>query len=237
MKAELSRERRAAVHAALGDPVRLSIVDMLALTDASPSELGGDLGMPSNLLAHHLGVLQDAGVIIRGKSEADRRRAYVQLSPDVLGFVTAAAPRDVPRVVFVCTQNSARSQLAAVLWASRADVPVASAGTRPAPHVHPRAVAVARRHGLELRHARTAHVRDVVRPDDLVVAVCDRAYEELSGDGSVQLHWSIPDPARSSTADAFERAFNSLDERINRLAGALGNQQLATEGTSWPSPT
>ncbi len=209
------------MHAALGDPARLAIVDALALTDASPSELGCALGMPSNLLAHHLGVLQDAGVIVRGRSEADRRRTYVQLSPDVLGFAAAPWPTDVPRVVFICTQNSARSQLAAVLWASRAGVPVASAGTKPAPRVHPHAVAVARRHGLELRRARTAHVRDVVRPDDLVVAVCDHAYEELSGNGLPQLHWSIPDPARSASVDAFEHAFDSLDERVRRLATTL----------------
>src|ERR671919_408462 len=218
MSAELSRDRRVAIHAALGDPARLAIVDTLALTDASPSELGRVLDMPSNLLAHHLGVLQDAGVIVRGRSEADKRRTYVQLSPGALGFAAAPWPQDVPRVVFVCTQNSARSQLAAALWASRAGVPAASAGTRPALHVHSRAVAVARRHGLELRRARTAHVRDVLRPDDLVVAVCDHAYEELAGDGAPQLHLSIPDPARSRAADAFDRAFDSLNDRVERLA-------------------
>jgi protein-tyrosine-phosphatase len=179
--------------------------------------------VPSNLLAHHLGVLADAGVIIRSRSEADRRRTYVQLSLDVFDFAAPPWARHVPRVVFVCTQNSARSQLAAARWASRAGLPVASAGTRPAPRVNPKAVAVARRHGLELRRARTAHVRDVVRADDLVVAVCDRAYEELAGDGVPQLHWSIPDPALSTATDAFERAFDSLNDRIDRLAGVLAS--------------
>jgi protein-tyrosine-phosphatase len=227
MNAEPTRERRAAVHAALGEPARLAIADMLALTDASPSEIGRALDMPSNLLAHHLGVLQDAGVIVRGRSEADRRRTYVRLSPDVVDFAAALWPQDVPRVVFVCTQNSARSQLAAALWASRAGLPVASAGTRPASHVHPRAVALARRHGLELRRAKPAHVSDVVRPDDLVVAVCDHAYEELAGDSSVLLHWSIPDPARSTAEDAFDVAFDTLSDRVGRLAGVLTspNQQ------------
>jgi protein-tyrosine-phosphatase len=225
MGVEQSRGRRAAIHAALGDPARLALVDTLALTDASPSELGRALGMPSNLLAHHLGVLADAGVIIRSRSEADRRRTYVQLSSDGFGMAAPHWPQIVPRVVFVCTQNSARSQLAAALWASRAGVPVASAGTRPAPHLNPRAVAVARRHGLELRRATTAHVRDVVRAADLVVAVCDHAYEELAGDGVPHLHWSIPDPALSTATDAFERAFDSLNDRIDRLAGVLAGNQ------------
>jgi protein-tyrosine-phosphatase len=216
------------MHAALGEPGRLAIVDALFLTDVSPSELGRALGMPSNLLAHHLGVLEDAGVIVRGRSEADRRRTYVQLSPDALGFVATPPPQKVRRVVFVCTQNSARSQLAAALWASRAVLPVASAGTRPAPRVHPRAVSAARRHGLELRRARTAHVRDVVRPGDFVVAVCDHAYEELADSGA-QLHWSIADPARSRTDDAFERAFDALDERVDRLAGALESPDHSME--------
>lgn len=223
MNAEQSLQRRAAVHAALGDPARLAIVDTLAFTDASPSELGRTLNMPSNLLAHHLGVLADAGVITRSRSEADRRRTYVQLSPDAFDFAATPWQQRVPRVVFVCTQNSARSQLAAALWTSRAGLPAASAGTRPAPRVNPKAVAVARRHGLELRRAKTAHVRDVVRADDLVVAVCDHAYEELAGDGVPQLHWSIPDPVLSAATDAYERAFDSLNDRIDRLAGVLAS--------------
>jgi protein-tyrosine-phosphatase len=209
------------MHAALGEPGRLAIVDALALTDASPSELGRVLGMPSNLLAHHLGVLESAGIIVRGRSEADRRRTYVQLSPDAFGFAAPPTPQHVPRVVFVCTQNSARSQLATALWTGRAVLPAASAGTRPAPSVHPRAVSTARRHGLELRRAATAHVRDVVRPGDLVVAVCDHAYEELAGDDAPQLHWSVPDPARSGSTAAFDQTFDILSDRVGRLAGAL----------------
>lgn len=225
MKVELTRERRAAVHAALGDPARLAIVDALALTDASPSELGDALGMPSNLLAHHLGVLQQAGVIVRGRSEADRRRTYVGLTAEALRFALPPAVPDLRRVVFVCTQNSARSPLAAALWASRSDLPAASAGTRPAPHVHREAVAAAQRHGLDLRDARTAHVRDVLRPDDLVVAVCDKAYEEMAGRGAAQLHWSVPDPAHRNSAGAFDRALDSLDERVERLVTTIQKEK------------
>jgi DNA-binding transcriptional ArsR family regulator len=64
-------KRLAAVHAALGDPSRLQIVNTLTAGDASPSELSTRLGMPSNLLAHHLKVLQSAGLIVRQQSEGE----------------------------------------------------------------------------------------------------------------------------------------------------------------------
>ena len=52
---------RAAIHAALGDAHRLAIVEALRLSDRAPSELGVALGVPSNLLAHHVDVLEGAG--------------------------------------------------------------------------------------------------------------------------------------------------------------------------------
>ena len=79
-----SLQARARVHAALGDPARLAIVDALTLGDASPGEIGADLGMPTNLVAHHLKVLQEAGLIVRTRSEGDRRRTYLRLEPQVL---------------------------------------------------------------------------------------------------------------------------------------------------------
>ena len=72
---------RAAVHAALADPARLLITDALAEGDASPSELAALLEMPSNLLTHHLGVLEQAGLVSRRRSEGDRRRTYLRLVP------------------------------------------------------------------------------------------------------------------------------------------------------------
>lgn len=123
-------------------------------------------------------------------------------------------------MVFVCTHNSARSQLASALWARRSRLPVASAGTHPAHRVHRRAVAVARMNGLALDDARTADVVEVVRPDDLVVAVCDNAYEELGS----PVHWSVPDPVRVDTAAAFERAYEDIERRVDRLAAALDSQ-------------
>lgn len=220
MSIEVNREARAALHAALGDPARLAIADELSVGDASPSELARRFQLPSNLLAHHLRVLESAGVVTRSRSEADRRRTYVHLAAAAFPLVVPRVPAVVERVVFVCTHNSARSQLAAALWADRAATPVACAGTQPAARVHPHAVAVARRRGVPLRDPRTAHVRDVLRPDDLVVAVCDRAYEEM-GARPTQLHWSVPDPARGDDPGAFDGVFTALDEWVDRLAGAI----------------
>src|SRR2546430_987935 len=120
MKTEASAElaARARVHAALGEPARLAIVDALALGDASPGEIGTALGLPTNLLAHHLNVLTEAGIIERSRSEGDRRRSYLRLRPQALATLTPAhlqPVEPVARVVFVCTHNSARSQLAAAL--------------------------------------------------------------------------------------------------------------------------
>src|SRR5918996_2361968 len=79
MNVEVNLATRAGVHAALGEPSRLAIVDRLALGDVSPGELAETSGMPTNLLAHHLRVLEQAGVVRRVRSEGDHRRVYVQL--------------------------------------------------------------------------------------------------------------------------------------------------------------
>ncbi|WP_173083125.1 arsenate reductase/protein-tyrosine-phosphatase family protein [Phytohabitans rumicis] len=221
MNADESLMVRARVHAALGDPARLAIVDTLTLGDASPGEVGAALGMPTNLVAHHLKVLQEAGLVVRTRSEGDRRRTYLRLIPETLAVI-AAPPLDPPaRVVFVCTHNSARSQLAAALWQRRSPIPAASAGTQPAKRVHPRAVRVARAHGLHLDPSRTAHVSDVVRGDDLVIAVCDNAHEHLPASVRPRLHWSVPDPAPADTDAAFEAAYRDIADRIDRLAPSL----------------
>jgi protein-tyrosine-phosphatase len=213
--------RRARIHAALGDPARLAIVDALGLGDASPGEIAEALGMPSNLVAHHVKVLQGAGLIERTRSEGDRRRTYLRLQPDTLAALAPPPLDGAGRVVFVCTHNSARSQLAAALWQQRTGHRAASAGTKPAARVHPRAVTVAHRHGLRLDPAATAHVSDVVHDGDLVIAVCDNAHEDLSGPVRPRLHWSVRDPVRVGTDDAFEAAYSDLAGRIDRLAPAL----------------
>src|SRR4051812_20218709 len=158
-----TREQRARIHAALGDPARLAIVDTLVAGDAAPGELGAALDLPTNLVAHHLKVLEDAGLVVRTRSEGDRRRTYVRLEPDALAAIATPALIDAKRVVFVCTQNSARSQLAAAIWSRRSHVPAVSAGTEPAERVHPRAMKVARRHGLDPSGWHTSQLREVAK--------------------------------------------------------------------------
>lgn len=210
---------RAAVHAALGDPARLQIVDTLSLGDATPSELAVMLDMPSNLLAHHLRVLDGVGLTSRTRSEGDRRRSYLHLVPGTLATLNSGALRWVSRVLFVCTANSARSQLAAALWRRASAVPVASAGTHPARRIDAGAVATARRHALPLRARRPRALNDVARQDDFVITVCDNAHEELGpGPG---LHWSIPDPVRIGTDHAYDAAFDELTRRVSDLAPRL----------------
>lgn len=221
MKAEQSLAARARVHAALGDPARLAIVDSLVTGDLSPGEIAAQLSLPSNLVAHHAKVLEAAGVIDRARSEGDRRRTYLRLRPHILANLTPPRLRPAKRVVFVCTKNSARSQLAAALWAQRSEVRVASAGTHPAAQVHPRAVRAARRHGLSLDPSKTAHIDVVVQRGDLVVAVCDQAHEALPGKGNHRLHWSVPDPVPADDDRDFEIAFEDIADRIDRLIPAL----------------
>lgn len=210
---------RAKAYAALGDESRLAIVELLAHGDLAPSELGTELGLPTNLMAHHLQLLEAAGLIARRRSEGDGRRSYVQRTAacDRLLGAGPSLPRP-QRVAFVCAQNSARSQLAEAYWRRISDIPVVSAGMHPAARVHPRALSIGRRHGLDLATARPKLATDVLDGEELVIAVCDRAYEEL---GTRPLHWSVPDPARADSDAAFERAFTDLTARVDQLAAHL----------------
>jgi ArsR family transcriptional regulator, arsenate/arsenite/antimonite-responsive transcriptional repressor / arsenate reductase (thioredoxin) len=219
MDTELALEWRAAVHRALGDPHRLLIVDALRLSDRSPSELAARTGLGTNLVAFHLGVLEDAEVVERAASEGDARRRYVHLHRDVL---TALTPRPVlvaDDVVFVCTANSARSQLAAALWRRRTGLPARSAGSAPARAVHPLAVATAADDGLDLSAAVPRGYGQLGAPPDLVVSVCDRAREGGLPFDVPALHWSVPDPVPGDRA-AFGAAYRELAARVDVLAAS-----------------
>ncbi|HEV7206426.1 MAG TPA: helix-turn-helix domain-containing protein [Jatrophihabitans sp.] len=228
MNIEVNEElrRRAVLHAALSDPARLAIADTLALGDASPSELQEALGMPSNLLAHHLKVLESAGLLTRHRSEADRRRTYLRLASTPLLSLSPAPRRQVGRVVFVCTRASARSQLARALWRRASRIPAVAAGTHPAGRVSTGAVETAHRHGLPLTRVRPQHLDDVrggpgARGGDLVITVCDHAREELGA--LPDLHWSIPDPVPADTPAAFDAALEELSRRVADLAPRLAS--------------
>ncbi len=211
--------RRAAMHAALADPARLLITDTLSESDASPSELGALLGMPSNLLAHHLRVLADAGIITRRRSEGDHRRSYLRLVPGALGSLAGTPQRAARRVLFVCTANSARSHLAAALWRQASQVPATSAGTRPAAAIDPGAVDAARRRQLPLPRLRPRPIDGTRQDGDLVITVCDLAHEELGP--LAALHWSVPDPVRSGDPAGFDTALDELSLRVGQLAPRL----------------
>jgi protein-tyrosine-phosphatase len=130
------------------------------------------------------------------------------------------ATRSASRVVFVCTANSARSQLAAALWRRASTIPAASAGTHPAERIAPGALAAAKRHSLPLRVLRPRPYADVVAADDFVITVCDNAHEELT-DPVADLHWSVPDPVHDGSQRAFDIAFDELARRVNDVAPRL----------------
>lgn len=209
-------ELRAARHAALGEPVRLAIVDELAASDRTPVELRQLFGIESNLLAHHLDVLDAAGLIERTRSSGDGRRRYVHLLRPALADLTVGTAVLSGAALFVCTRNSARSQLAAALWQALVGADAESAGTHPADAVHPGAVAAGERAGLDLTTATTRTLDDVEAPA-LVVTVCDRAHEELPGHPG-WLHWSVPDPVSVGTVAAFDATVAELTDRITAVA-------------------
>lgn len=213
-------ERRAGIFAALADQTRLRIVDLLTLGDLSSSEIGATLGLRSNLIAHHLGALESAGIIGRHRSEFDRRRSYIGLRPEIFDTLTPPSVAPPRRVLFVCTANSARSQLAETIWRDVSPIDVASAGTRPAAMVNPEASAAAARHGLQIDRSRPPrHIDDVHLDGDFVITVCDDAHERLRIRDD--LHWSVRDPARIGTPAAFDAAFDTLGRRIRALSARL----------------
>ena len=210
-------ERRAALHAALGEPVRLAIVEQLASSDRAPSVLSAHFRLPGNLLAHHLDVLERVGLIERRTSSGDRRRRYVRLRAQTLDKLPIGGHPRRGRALFVCTHNSARSQLAAALWRERTGGHATSAGTHPADEVHPGAVAAAARAGLDLGDSGPRALEDRDLDADLIVTVCDRAHEELHAPVT-WLHWSIPDPVDAGTKRAFDVALREIDQRITAIA-------------------
>jgi protein-tyrosine-phosphatase/DNA-binding HxlR family transcriptional regulator len=215
----VQRVERARILAALGDPNRLAVVDLLQVQDLSPDALAAAIEIPGNLLAHHLKVLETAGVITRAPSQNDRRRTYVRLVDGALdGLLRNVSTIEAARVVFVCTHNSARSVLAEALWREASDVPSTSAGTHPADRINPHAVKAARRFDLTLGQDLPQSIDDVLRADDVIISVCDSVNEELGALANPRIHWSIPDPARVGTDVAFTYAVDELRDRITHLA-------------------
>jgi protein-tyrosine-phosphatase/DNA-binding transcriptional ArsR family regulator len=223
-----------------GHPLRWRLLSELAHSDRQVSELTQILGQPQNLVSYHLGQLRTARLVSARRSSADGRDAYYRLEltrcRELLGSAGgslhpglrlvpamiepgAGADRSV-RVLFLCTGNSARSQMAEGLLQhlSRGTIEAQSAGSHPKV-LHPQAVRVMRRRGIDLRGRRAKHLQEFATQHfDFVITLCDRVREvcpEFPGHPR-SIHWSIADPAPSGAA-AFERTAVELEWRISFL--------------------
>ena len=144
-------------------------------------------------------------------------------------------------VLFLCTGNSARSQMAEALARARSGgaVEAYSAGSHPKP-LHPNAVRVMRdEYGIDLAGHASKHLDLFAdRRFDCVISLCDRVREvcpEFLGRPET-VHWSIPDPAVGHADDrasypAFQQTASELDTRIGFLLA------LITDRTPRPSDT
>ena len=204
------------MHAALGEPARLAIVDDLAVSDRSPKELGERHGLPTNLLAHHLDVSGSGGtdrpVRLGGRSPT-KVRASRPCTVDA-----ARQRRSATRTASCCscaaTTRPARS------WqrhcGRHAPVSPPSRPVRTPPHGCTAARWPQRAGRVLTSRGAVPRRVDEIDPDTQVVTVCDRAHEELEP-APTWWHWSIPDPVETGTAAAFDAVVADLDARIRTI--------------------
>lgn len=127
-------------------------------------------------------------------------------------------------VLFLCTGNSCRSILAESTFNALASsrMRALSAGSEPADHVHPRALALLAREGISTEGCTSKSWNDISAPVDVVITVCGNAAGEVCPtmlNGVPRAHWGVDDPARASGTDqeidaAFESAYRVLRARI-----------------------
>jgi protein-tyrosine-phosphatase/DNA-binding transcriptional ArsR family regulator len=230
-------------------PVRWRLLTALARSDRAVRELTDMLDEPQSLVSYHLRALRKEGLVTARTSTADARASYYAIDlrrcDDLLsasasalhpglGLATstpAARPSSRPvRVLFLCTGNGTRSQIAEALLETVADGPIeaASAGSRPKP-VHPNAVRVLQARGIDVSDRQSKHLdRFTGEHFDLVITLCDRVREvcpEPPG-WPEAVHWSIPDPGLEGADDhetypAFERTAAELEQRIRYLLATI----------------
>jgi protein-tyrosine-phosphatase len=201
----------AARHAALGDEVRLSIVNILRDSDRTVNQLRAAINISSSLLAHHLDILENVSLIERRHSQRDRRERFVILRHEQLPQIS---PLEIPtQVLFVCTENIARSQLAGALWKSATGGQVSCSGIRPGQKIHPHTFTTATKNQVSLLAEEPQPLPERIPTSTTVITVCDEAFEELGSD-VVDIHWSIPDPVRVGTASQFQKTFAELRRRM-----------------------
>ena len=203
------------------------------------------LDEPQSLVSYHLRLLREGRLVSAHRSSADGRDSYyaidltvcrdalqhagnalhpsLQLTSEAPVEPRAGRSHRQPRVLFLCTGNSARSQIAEALLdhMSSGAVQTASAGSAPKP-LHPNAVRVLRTRGIDISMNRSKHL-DEFRSQrfDTVITLCDRVREVCPEFPSRPelVHWSIPDPALEGPTDraslpAFERTAAHLETRI-----------------------
>ena len=128
-------------------------------------------------------------------------------------------------MLFLCTGNSARSQIAEALLVhhSRHAIDARSAGSHPKP-LHPEAVRVMDDRGIDISHRETKHLRRFARMHfDRVITLCDKVREicpEFPA-APVTAHWSIADPATAAEHGAFDRVAEELETRVDLLIAEL----------------
>ncbi len=126
------------------------------------------------------------------------------------------------RLLFLCTGNSARSQIAEALLTtkSRGRFVAGSAGSHPATAVNPLAIAVLGEHGIGWQGRRPKSVDEVIgEPWDFVITVCDRAKEScpIFPGQPVLAHWGLPDPAEATgTHESKLRVFRETALQLGR---------------------
>ena len=228
-------------------PIRWRLLGELARSDRAVRELTALTGEPQNLVSYHLRELRDAGLVHAHRSSADGRASYYAIDlahcRDLLGEAgfglhpglrlvreESAASVKGARVLFLCTGNGTRSQMAQALLAhmSGGDVIVASAGSHPKP-VHPNAIRAMAEIGVDISANRSKHMDTLRhRKFDVVVTLCDRVREvcpEFPGVAE-PVHWSIPDPGLTAPTDdksypAFVATRRELETRISFLLSSL----------------
>jgi protein-tyrosine-phosphatase len=218
-------------------------------------ELTGLVGEPQNLVSYHLGKLRDARLVSARRSSADRRDAYYTVDLTRVGELMSATgaalhpglrlappPRggarpDTAKVLFLCTGNSARSQMAEALARARSGgaIEAYSAGSHPKP-LHPNAVRVMRdEYGIELAGHVPKHLQQFADERfDWVISLCDRVREVCPEfpDHPETVHWSIADPAAGHADDdasypRFQQTAAELDTRICFLLAMLADRTPA----------
>jgi thioredoxin type arsenate reductase len=205
----------------IGHEVRWQLLRALALTDLHVQELVDAVKQPQNLVSYHLRKLHGHGILQEHRSIADGRQIYYSLDLDrirasyfsvggslhpALGKEKEPAVEETGvdvkktiRVLFLCTHNSARSQIAEGILRSKSNgkVEVYSAGTE-ATQIHPLAIRALSDMDIDISHQYSKGLdRFIGQPFDYIITVCDRAKEScpvFPGD-PVRIHWSFPDPA------------------------------------------